>query len=124
MKKIRVAASGDVKESQVHAVQANGQSVLLTRVQGKVCAISSKCTHMGLSMKKGKIVDGAIQCPWHGSKFDVCTGKNVNWTNSFLGIPMPRFMHGMIAMGKKPAPVPTFTAVEEEGTVFVEMPDA
>ncbi len=124
MKRIKVAESNDVKEAQLLAVQANGQSVLLTRVQGKVCAISSKCTHLGLSMKGGKVVDGAIQCPWHGSRFDVCTGKNINWANSFLGIPMPKFMHGMIGMGKKPAPVPVFTAVEEAGAVFVDMPEA
>jgi len=33
-------------------------------------------------------------------------------------------MHGLIAMGKQPAPIPTFNAVEENGAVFVDMPGA
>ena len=123
MQRIKVAGSSDVKEAQVHAVQANGQSVLLTRVQGKVCAISSKCTHMGLSMKSGKVIDGAIQCPWHGSKFDLATGRNIQWTNSFLGLPMPKCVHSLIAMGKQPAALPVFAATEEDGAVYVELPD-
>ncbi len=124
MKRIKVAASNEVQEAQVHAVHADGQTVLLTRVGGKLCALSAKCTHMGLSLKGGKVADGTIQCPWHGSKFDLATGKNINWTNSFLGIPMPKCMHGLIAMGKQPAPIPTFNAVEENGAVFVDMPGA
>ena len=124
MKRIKVAASNEVHEAQVHAVHADGQTVLLTRVGGKLCALSAKCTHMGLSLKGGKVADGTIQCPWHGSKFDLATGRNINWTNSFLGIPMPKYMHGLIAMGKQPAPIPTFNAVEENGAVFVDMPGA
>lgn len=124
MKRIKVAGSTEIQEAKLHAVQAEGNSVLLTRVQGKVCAIAGKCPHLGLPMKGGKVVDGTIQCPWHGSRFDVCTGKNLDWTNSFIGIPMPKWTHSLIALGKKPAPVQTFVASEEGGSVFVEIPGA
>lgn len=122
MKKIKVAAANEVQEAQIHAARADGQAILLTRVGGKVHAVSAKCTHLGLSMKGGKVADGAIQCPWHGSKFDLATGKNIQWTNSFLGLPLPKCVHSLIAMGKQPTALPVFAATEEDGAIYVELP--
>ncbi len=34
---------------------------------------------------KGKIENGVLQCPWHGAKFDLCTGANVEWVQNFPG---------------------------------------
>ena len=48
-----------------------------------------------------------LKCPWHGSRFDVRTGENMDWVNAFAGIPMPKWTHGMISMGKAPAPLQT-----------------
>lgn len=39
---------------------------------GEFKAFSSKCTHAGCAVSS--VSDGAINCPCHGSKFDVATG--------------------------------------------------
>jgi nitrite reductase/ring-hydroxylating ferredoxin subunit len=36
-------------------------------------AFSSRCTHMGKPI--GSVSDGTINCPFHGSKFDIATGE-------------------------------------------------
>jgi uncharacterized membrane protein/nitrite reductase/ring-hydroxylating ferredoxin subunit len=35
------------------------------------------CPHRGGSLADGCLVDGTVQCPWHGSQFDVRTGHVV-----------------------------------------------
>ena len=122
MSRIEVAKSDEVREGAMHAVQAGGRAALLTRVNGKPQAIENKCPHLGLPLARGKIVDGSIRCPWHGSRFDICSGKNLDWVNSVAGVPMPQWSHRFIALGKEPKPVCTFAAEEEGGKVFVTLP--
>jgi nitrite reductase/ring-hydroxylating ferredoxin subunit len=121
MSKTEVAKSDQVKEGAVHVVSAGGKSIALTRVKGSVQAFENKCPHLGLALSRGKIEGSAITCPWHGSKYDMCSGKNLDWVNSFVGIPMPEWTHGMIAMGKKPAGITTFNAEEKNGAVSIEV---
>jgi nitrite reductase/ring-hydroxylating ferredoxin subunit len=112
--KIRVAAGAEIREGELHAAEAAGQRLLLTRVDGQVYAVINRCPHMGMKMTRGEICDGVLKCPWHGSRFDVRTGENVDWVNAFAGIPMPKWTHGAIAMGKAPAPL-QIVPVEEDG---------
>lgn len=118
-KKIRVATSAQVAEGSLFAAQAEGQKVLLSRVKGKVYAVKDRCPHMGLSLAKGKVEAGVVTCPWHGSRFDLCSGRNMDWVSAFLGVPMPRWTHKAIAMGKAPAPLATLAVEETSGEVFV-----
>jgi nitrite reductase/ring-hydroxylating ferredoxin subunit len=121
MKRTQVCKSGDVVEGVPFSVKAGEHSLIVTRIKGKIQAISAKCPHLGMSMARGKISEGAIQCPWHGSRFDVCTGRNLDWVNSFAGIPMPKWSHKIIGLGKQPAAVATFESSEENGAVFVNL---
>lgn len=67
-----VAAEADVQEGELTVVDVGGQPVLLTRhPDGHVVAMSDRCTHRGGPLHEGSIQDGAIQCPWHGSVFDL-----------------------------------------------------
>jgi len=119
MKRVRVAEPGQVREGELLAVKAEGIAILLTRVNGAVHAIENKCPHLGLSMARGSLMDGVLRCPWHGSRFDVCTGRNVDWVNAVVGIPMPRWTHRLIALGREPAPVKTLAVEHDEQHVFV-----
>lgn len=121
MSKLEVAKSGQVREGELHIVSARGHSIALTRVNGSLHAFDNKCPHLGLSLARGKIEGGAITCPWHGSRFDLCSGKNLDWTNSFLGMSMPQWSHGLIAMGKSPAPLKTYPASESGDAVLVDV---
>jgi nitrite reductase/ring-hydroxylating ferredoxin subunit len=120
-KKIRVAASSQVSDGILFAAHVDGEKFLLTRVKGRVYAVVDRCPHMGMSMAKGKIDGGVVTCPWHNSRFDLCTGKNMDWVSAFMGIPMPRWTHKAIAMGKSPAPLKTLAVEEQNGEVYVSV---
>jgi len=120
-KKVTVASS-EVREGQLCSVKADGRVALVTRVKGKLCAFSAKCPHIGLSLARGKIADGTIRCPFHGSRFDLATGANLDWTNSFGGMRMPQWSHSLLSMGKKPAPLELFEASEQDGAVTITVP--
>jgi glycine betaine catabolism B len=57
------------------AVEVDGEKVCVANVEGKYYAIGNVCTHMGGPLAEGKLEGNVVQCPWHGSRFDVATGK-------------------------------------------------
>ncbi|HSV80647.1 MAG TPA: Rieske 2Fe-2S domain-containing protein [Ramlibacter sp.] len=117
---MKLATSGEVREGALHATSADGKAVLLTRVGGKVCAVENRCPHFNLPMTRGKVVDGVIQCPWHGSRFNACSGENVDWVTAVAGLKLPEWSRALVAAGRKPAPLQTLPVVEADGTVYLE----
>ncbi len=120
MAKVKIATTADVSTNKVLKTSANGQSILVAKVGDKHCAIANKCPHFGLPMAKGKFENGVITCPFHGSKFEICTGKNVEWVDSFVGIPLPGIAKKMIAMGKAPTDVANFAVTQEGSDLFID----
>jgi nitrite reductase/ring-hydroxylating ferredoxin subunit len=120
MTKIKVAAVADVSADKVLKASANGQSVLVAKVGDKYCSIANKCPHLGLPMAKGKFENGVVTCPFHGSKFEICTGKNVEWVDSVVGIPLPGIAKKMMAMGKAPTDVASFAVTQEGEDLFID----
>ncbi len=51
------------------------QQVLLANVGGKYYAIGNVCTHADGPLDRGKLVGNEVECPWHGSHFDLTTGQ-------------------------------------------------
>lgn len=46
--------------------------------QGSYFAVSRRCRHLRADLAEGTIdADGCLVCPWHGSKYDVQTGRMV-----------------------------------------------
>ena len=39
-----------------------------------ITALSAVCAHEGGPLDKGELVDGCVQCPWHGSQFRLADG--------------------------------------------------
>ena len=37
--------------------------------------LEARCSHRGGPLHEGEIVDGCLQCPWHGARFDLDTGE-------------------------------------------------
>jgi nitrite reductase/ring-hydroxylating ferredoxin subunit len=120
MAKVKIASATDVSSDKVLKTSANGQSVIVAKVGDKYCAIANKCPHFGLPLAKGKFENGVITCPFHGSKFEVCTGKNTEWVESFVGIPLPNIAKKMIAMGKTSTDVQSFTVTQEGSDLFID----
>lgn len=119
--RIRVAAAVEVAEGSLLAVQAAGKKLLLSRVNGRAHAVIDRCPHMGMSMAKGTVEGGVVTCPWHNSRFDFCTGSNMDWASAFLGVSMPKWTHKAIAMGKAPAPLTVVPVEESDGQVYVRV---
>lgn len=70
-------------------VEVEGASVLLSRSSGgEVCAISSVCGHLGGPLEEGSREGDTVVCPWHGSRYDLCSGKVLDSPAVF---PQPRY---------------------------------
>ncbi len=48
--------------------------VLLVRRGGMIYALAAVCTHAGGPLNEGRLEDGTIVCPWHGSHFSLEDG--------------------------------------------------
>ncbi|MEZ0395772.1 MAG: Rieske (2Fe-2S) protein [Anaerolineales bacterium] len=101
--------------------QVEGVPVLVIKTGEQFRAVTNKCPHLGLPLAGGKVESETITCPFHGSKFDLNTGENLDWVNSFLGLSIPGWSRRLLEMGKKPAPLHTFPVVVEDGKLFVEI---
>jgi nitrite reductase/ring-hydroxylating ferredoxin subunit/uncharacterized membrane protein len=73
----------------MHRVEVDGEAVLVTRsTSGEVCAIANTCSHFGGPLDEGERDGDVVVCPWHGSRFDVCSGRVEGGPAVF---PQPRF---------------------------------
>ena len=53
----------------------DGAAVCLSVVKGAVCALRDVCSHQAFPLSAGDLTaDGAVQCAWHGARFDARTG--------------------------------------------------
>lgn len=69
---------------------------------GEILGIDDNCSHEGGSLSEGFLVGEEVECPMHGSLFDLRTGA----------------VHGLPAT----EPVPVFPGSVEGDDVFVENP--
>ena len=106
-------------------VKVGGTTYVVVRrgeAEDEVCVVLDKCPHAGLSLTKGPkggYADGVITCPWHNSKFEVCSGENLDWTPGFAGLSAPRWSRRLIAMGKSPAPLTVVPVHVDDGELIV-----
>jgi len=77
MEYVKVAQTGEVKPGEKKKVTADGKVLLLTNIGGTYYAIDNKCPHIGGSLYDGILEGDTITCPWHGTVFDVKTGKTI-----------------------------------------------
>lgn len=123
--KIRIGTLEELADGELHAVKAGGTGVIVGSVEGTLYAARNHCPHLGLSLTTGpggkSFTDGEVQCPWHNSRFNLCTGDNLDWTPGFAGRTMPRWSSKLIALGKKPAPLTTYPVTVEGSDVYVEV---
>jgi nitrite reductase/ring-hydroxylating ferredoxin subunit/uncharacterized membrane protein len=55
-------------------MRAGINDLVVVRFGETVHALHSVCAHAGGPLNEGTLVDGCIQCPWHGSRFDLRDG--------------------------------------------------
>jgi glycine betaine catabolism B len=72
---VKVSDTKDIQPSHMKEVQVDGESICIVNVEGKYYAIGNICTHEGGPLADGTLEGYEVECPWHGSKFDVRTGE-------------------------------------------------
>jgi nitrite reductase/ring-hydroxylating ferredoxin subunit len=75
---VKVAETKDVQSSMLKVDLEGEGSVCIANVDGKYYAIGNVCTHEGGPLADGSLEGYEVECPWHGSKFDVRSGKVTN----------------------------------------------
>lgn len=95
----RVASVDQLSDSSGMRVDVGGHRIALFLIGSDVYAIGDRCSHAEASLADGEVFDEAVECPRHGSEFDLRTGE----PNSF---PATR-------------PVPVYVAEIDGSDVFV-----
>ncbi len=66
---------GELGEGQAMLIHIGEERITVARCSEGIVAFSDSCTHKGGSLADGAIIGCAVQCPWHGSQFDIRTGR-------------------------------------------------
>lgn len=94
------AKAGEIPPGTAVVVEVNGVEIALVNVNGEFHAVSNECTHAGGPVGEGDLVEEyGLECPLHGSVFDVRTGEALT--------------------GPADAPLETFDTKVEDGIVKI-----
>jgi 3-phenylpropionate/trans-cinnamate dioxygenase ferredoxin component len=72
---VAVAKAGEIEEGVVKVVRVGDAPIGLTKIEGEYFAFADVCTHDDGPVAEGELDDYIIECPRHGAKFDIRTGK-------------------------------------------------
>jgi nitrite reductase/ring-hydroxylating ferredoxin subunit len=101
-KLVEVANADDVPAGTAIVVDALGVEIALINSEGEFYALDNECSHAGGPLGEGELIDArSLECPLHGSVFDVTTGE--------------------VVKGPADAPVRTYPTLVEDGVVKVEI---
>jgi len=70
-----VATLADFADADRISVDYDGRAVLVFRADGRYYAVEDLCTHDGQPLTDGPVSGHALECPRHGARFDLRTGK-------------------------------------------------
>ena len=74
---VEVAKASEIPDGRMKHFEVDGKEVLVANIGGKFSAISDRCGHMNALLSMGNLTGTTVTCPFHGSKFDVVTGKKL-----------------------------------------------
>ncbi len=74
----KVGTLEDFVEGKLKKVQVKGEDVVVTRISGKIYAMTASCTHRGGPLDEGELNGSVVTCPWHGGQFNITTAKVVS----------------------------------------------
>ncbi|HZS30919.1 MAG TPA: Rieske (2Fe-2S) protein [Gaiellaceae bacterium] len=72
-----VCDADDLDGGALVRVELEGEAVVVARSEetDEPCAISAICSHLGGPLDEGEREGDTVICPWHGSRFDLCSGE-------------------------------------------------
>jgi len=72
---VTVASVKDIPVGEIRFVEMHGTPIALCNVEGQIFAVGNVCTHDEGPLSGGMLDEYAIECPRHGARFDVRSGK-------------------------------------------------
>jgi len=95
------------KLKPLRVIRFNQKLSLWRDEEGNVCCIADKCCHRGVSLSCGRIINGKLECPFHGFIYDksgIVTMIPANGKNS----PVPETMN-----------VKSYKTFEDAGLIWI-----
>lgn len=102
--KVEVGALESLPRETGIRVTVGDERIAMFRVGDDIYAIGDRCSHAEASLAEGEVFGTDVECPRHGSEFDLKTGN-------------PQSLPAT-------APVPTYQVEVEGGTVFLVLEDS
>ncbi len=99
--RVSVGKLGDLPDGRGVRVETAGHRIALFRIGDAAYAIGDRCSHAEASLAEGELFDLDVECPRHGSEFNIVTGEPDS-------LPATR-------------PVPTYVVELVDGEVFLEV---
>jgi 3-phenylpropionate/trans-cinnamate dioxygenase ferredoxin subunit len=72
---VKVATRGELPDGGKKVLDIEGRAVALFHVGDRYYAIDDVCTHDGGPLAEGELIGCEIQCPRHGARFDLNSGR-------------------------------------------------
>jgi 3-phenylpropionate/trans-cinnamate dioxygenase ferredoxin subunit len=102
--RVRVASVDEVPPETLKGVRVDDADICLAHAEdGNFYAIDDVCTHENFLLSLGELFELDVECPQHGSRFNLKTGK-------VTGLPAV-------------IPTKTYPVTVEGSDVYVEVPD-
>jgi len=87
--------------------------------KGDLFAVTRRCRHLYADLARGSIDSkGCLVCPWHGSRYDVKTGRMVRGPQGIFA-KIPGLGQAFMALTRV-LPLGRGKVVERDGTLYVE----
>ena len=78
LKEVSIGLESNFVDGELYEVPVgDDRNVLVSRYDGKLFAIGSKCSHYGYPLAKGVKCENEVVCPLHDAAFDIKTGKPI-----------------------------------------------
>jgi uncharacterized membrane protein/nitrite reductase/ring-hydroxylating ferredoxin subunit len=73
--RVEFTNAGELALNQMRLIHVGGKRIVVAKTAIGWVAFNDHCTHKGGSLAGGAMICETVQCPWHGSQFDVKTGN-------------------------------------------------
>jgi 3-phenylpropionate/trans-cinnamate dioxygenase ferredoxin subunit len=112
----RLVAVDDLGASQVAVVDETPHGALAVGMSAdKPFAVSNRCRHLFASLGRGRVTeDGCLECPWHGARYDVGTGKMVRGPQGAF-----KPLAGTVKATTGAVPLKTFPVEVRDGAIWL-----
>jgi 3-phenylpropionate/trans-cinnamate dioxygenase ferredoxin component len=100
---VKVCNENEIAEGKIITVEIKERPIAIARYEEKLFAVDNICTHDGGHLGEGNVIQGQVQCPRHGARFDLKNGQVTR-------------MPAVLGIG-------TYEIKVENGQVFVAIPE-